>query len=99
MASRFLHICCDTAPVSLRLGSGTFDTCCCQTSFGTRGRRKRREHCAARLWLPGNPAVCYRLSCSRVHLENVVSCISPAVSRDLLQAVFSHLAAVQVRSQ
>ena len=29
------------------------------------------EHCAARLWLPGNPAVCYRLRRSRVHLGNV----------------------------
>jgi hypothetical protein len=24
------------------------------------GRLGRRKHCAARLWLPGNPAVCYR---------------------------------------
>ena len=40
-----------------------------QTSFGTPGRRKRREHCAARLRLTGNSAVCYRLPRSTAHLE------------------------------
>ena len=35
------------------------------------GRPERRKHCAARLWLPGNPAVCYRSRRSRVHLGNV----------------------------
>jgi hypothetical protein len=39
--------------------------------FGRRGRRKRWEHCAARLWLPGNAAVCYRPRRSRVHPGNV----------------------------
>ncbi len=39
-----------------------------QTSFGP---RERRKHCAAHLWLPGNPAVCYRPHCSGVHLGNV----------------------------
>jgi len=34
------------------------------------GRPGRRKHCAARLWLPGNPAVCYRSRRSRVHLGN-----------------------------
>ena len=31
------------------------------------GQSKRREHCVAHLWLPGPPAVCYRLRRSRVH--------------------------------
>ena len=31
------------------------------------GQSKRREHCVAHLWLPGPPAVCYRLCRSRVH--------------------------------
>jgi hypothetical protein len=29
------------------------------------------RHCAAHLWLPGNPSVCYRPHCSGVHLGNV----------------------------
>src|SRR5438045_74101 len=35
------------------------------------GALERRKHCAARLRLPGNPAVCYRPRRSRVHLGNV----------------------------
>ena len=38
--------------------------------MGRRGRPKRQEHCVALLWLPGNPAVCYRLRRSKVHPGN-----------------------------
>jgi hypothetical protein len=36
-----------------------------------RDRKNAGSHCAAHLWLPGTPAVCYRPHCSGVHLGNV----------------------------
>lgn len=43
-------------------------------------RRRRREHCAARRWLPGDPATCYCPRHSRGHPGNV-GLIVLAVSR------------------
>jgi hypothetical protein len=42
------------------------------------GRPERRKHCAGRLWLPGNPAVCYR---PRITAEKVLDLIYADLSQ------------------